>query len=128
MRTCDQPAPGWTVVLRRQPVRFVEGHAEGGYADMFELICCDCGDHPGLNFSDVSSELQRVRWPCPLAAGIAAYERHLTLDHEPVSGSPVPRMWVKAGETEMAASDTQWSEGHTAGPPTEGARAWANLL
>ncbi len=29
MRTCDQPALGWTVVLQRQPVRFVEGQAGG---------------------------------------------------------------------------------------------------
>ena len=39
---------GWTVVLRRQPVRMVEGRAEGGYTDVFELICRDCGDDPGL--------------------------------------------------------------------------------
>ena len=46
MRTCDQPALGWTVVLRRQPVRIVEARPEGGYTDVFELICSDCGDHP----------------------------------------------------------------------------------
>jgi hypothetical protein len=49
MRTCDQPALGWTVVLRRQPVRIIEGRPEGGYTDVFELICCDCGDHPDLD-------------------------------------------------------------------------------
>jgi hypothetical protein len=37
----DEPAPGWTLVLRRQPVRLVEGHPEGGYTDAYELICCE---------------------------------------------------------------------------------------
>ena len=42
-----QPGHGWTVVLRRQH-RIVDGEPEGGYTDMYELICCDCGDDPGL--------------------------------------------------------------------------------
>ena len=46
MRTCDQPALGWTVVLRRQPAHIVQGWAEGGYADVFELIYRYCGDRP----------------------------------------------------------------------------------
>jgi hypothetical protein len=33
MQAYDQPAPGWTVVLRRQPARIVEGRPEGGYID-----------------------------------------------------------------------------------------------
>ena len=45
---------GWTVVLRRQPVRMVEGGAEGGYTDVFQLICCDCGDDPGLDYREVA--------------------------------------------------------------------------
>jgi hypothetical protein len=39
MQTHDEPAPGWTLVLRRQPVRLVEGHPEGAYTDAYELIC-----------------------------------------------------------------------------------------
>jgi hypothetical protein len=89
MRTCDQPALGWTVVLRRQPAPGVEGRPAGG-TDVFELICCDCGDHPGLDYRDVSAELQRIRGPYPLAAGVAAYEQHLKLNHERVPGSPAP--------------------------------------
>jgi hypothetical protein len=67
---------GWTVVPRRQPVRMVEGRAEGGYADVFELICCDCGDDPGLDYREVAPRLRLVRGPYPMAAGVAACEQH----------------------------------------------------
>jgi hypothetical protein len=82
MQTSDRPALGWTVVLRRQPARIVEGRAEGGYTDVFELICCYCGDHPDLDHRDVSPELQRIRGPYPIAVGVAAYEEHLELRHD----------------------------------------------
>ena len=81
MRTRDQPAAGWTVVLRRQP-GIVRDRPEGGYTGVFGLICCDCGDHPGLDYRDVSRKLQRIRGPYPLATGIAAYEKYLKLSHE----------------------------------------------
>jgi hypothetical protein len=89
VRTCDQPALGWTVVLRRQPVRIVEGQPEGGYTDLFELICCHHGDHPDLDYRDVSSELQRIRGPYPIAAGVAAYDEHIKLEHGLVHDSQV---------------------------------------
>ena len=81
-RTRDQPGNGWTVVPRRQPARIVEGRPEGGCTGMFEIICCDCDDHPGLDYSEVSPELQRVRGPYPIAADIATYEKHLRLHQE----------------------------------------------
>jgi len=71
-----QPGPGWTLVLRRQPVRIVDGQPQGGYADVYELICCYCGDDPDLDYRHVSPELQRIRGPYPIVAGIAAYGRH----------------------------------------------------
>ncbi len=81
---------GWTVVLRRQPVRIVEGRPEGGYADVVELICCDCGDDPGLDHREVAPRLQRVRGPYPIADGVAAYEqhrrRHRQLGSDPPAG------------------------------------------
>jgi hypothetical protein len=77
----DQPALGWTVVLRRQPARIVDGRPQGGYTSEFELICCDCGDHPDLDYRDVSPELQRIRGPYPIAAAVAAYQKHLDLRH-----------------------------------------------
>jgi len=64
------------VVLRRRPVRIVAGEPEGGYTDVFEIVCCECGDDPDLDYREVSPELQRIRGPYPIAAGIAAYEIH----------------------------------------------------
>ena len=96
MPTCDQPAPGWTVVLRRQPVRIVAGRPEGGYTDAFELICCDCGDHPDLDYRDVSPELQRIRGPYLIAAGIAAYGEHLRLRH--VQSAPAAGVSVRVAD------------------------------
>jgi hypothetical protein len=76
MNNQGQPGRGWTVVLRRRPARIVEGRPEGGYTDEYEIICCDCGDDPDLDYREVSSELQRIRGPYPIAAGITAYVKH----------------------------------------------------
>ena len=80
MAARHQPGGGRTV-LRRQPARIVEGRPEGGYTDVFEIICCDCGDRPDLDYREVSHRLQLVRGPYPIVVGIAAYEKHLDL-HE----------------------------------------------
>jgi hypothetical protein len=79
------PNHGTDASLRRQPVRIVEGRAEGGYTEAFEIICCDCGDHPYLDYSQASPRLQKIRGPYPIAAGIAAYERHLGISAAPHS-------------------------------------------
>jgi hypothetical protein len=89
VRTRTEPALGWTVVLRRQPVRIVGGDVQGGYADAYELICCSCGDHPDLDYRDVSPELQRIRGPYSIAAGIAAYATHVNLYHGQQPSQPV---------------------------------------
>jgi len=73
-----EPGHGGTAVLRRQPVQVVDGR-ERGQTDSFELICCECGDNPYLDYSQVSLRLQQVRGPYPIATGLAAYERHLGL-------------------------------------------------
>jgi hypothetical protein len=39
-----QPGHGSGGVLRRQSVRIVDGHVEGGYSDMYELLCPSYGD------------------------------------------------------------------------------------
>ena len=83
MATHDQQGYGRTVVLRRQPARIVEGRPEGGYTDVFEIICCDCGDDPGRDYREVPPELQRVRGPYPIMNGVAAYEKHLELHQQP---------------------------------------------
>jgi hypothetical protein len=84
MATRDYPGDGWTVVLRRQPARMIEGRPEGGYTDLYELVCCDCGDHPDLDYREVSPVLQRVRGPYPIADGVAAYAQHSGLHPSPV--------------------------------------------
>jgi hypothetical protein len=81
VQTHDAPALGWTLVLRRQPVRLVEGHPEGGYTDAYELICCECGDDPDLDYRDVSLEVQRIRGPYRFSAGIEAYGQHDMAQH-----------------------------------------------
>ena len=77
MTVFGHPGIDWTVVLRRRPARIVAGHAEGGYTDIFEIICCDCGDDPGLDYREVPPGLQRIRGQYRLVAGAAAYEQHL---------------------------------------------------
>jgi hypothetical protein len=91
MATRDQPGDGWTVVLRRQPARMVEGRPEGGYTDLFEIVCCDCGDYPYLDYREVSPELQRVRGPYPVADGITAYVQHVRLYHQPARATSMAR-------------------------------------
>jgi hypothetical protein len=75
-----RPGHGRTAFLRRRPVRIVDGRIEGGYTRAFELICPSCGDHPYLDFVEVSPRLQWLRGPRTLAAGLAAYDEHLD-DH-----------------------------------------------
>src|ERR1700759_2849520 len=88
----DWPAHGDTARLRRQPVHMVEGRAEGGYRDLFELVCPSCGDHPYLDYSQVSPRLQRLRGPRTLTAGLAAHEEHLAPStREPAEGPPYSR-------------------------------------
>jgi hypothetical protein len=71
-----QPGHGCTAVLRSQPVQVVGDRVEGG---AFELICCECGDNPYLDYSQVSNRLQQLRGPYTIAEGLAAYEQHLGL-------------------------------------------------
>ena len=74
-----QFAHGWTVVLRRRPARMVKGCPEGGYTEDLEIVCCYCGDDPGLDYRKVSPALQQIRGPDALAAGVTAYVRHARL-------------------------------------------------
>jgi len=77
MEICEQRENDWTVVLRRQRARIAAGQPGGGYTDMFEVICCDCGDNPDLEFRDVSRRLQLIRGPYPMLIGVLAYEEHI---------------------------------------------------
>jgi hypothetical protein len=88
MTTRSKHRPDWTVVLRRRPVRIVEGRPEGGWTGEFEIICRDCGDDPDLDYREVSPELQRIRGPYPLRAGVTAYEEHVRQHPSPQIRSP----------------------------------------
>lgn len=72
-----QSGHGCTAILRSQPARLVDGRAEGGYTGAFEIICCDCGDNPSLDYFHVSPRLQKIRGPYTIAAGLDAYEKHI---------------------------------------------------
>ena len=82
---------GLTGPGRRQQVRIVYGQPEGGYTSMFEIICCDCGDHPDLAYCQVAPELQRIRGPNPIADGVAVYKKHLGLHHQPARAASMGR-------------------------------------
>ncbi len=77
MPPAGRPGHGTNTSLRRQPVRIVEGRAEGGHTEAFEVICCDCGDHRYLDYSQVPLRLQQIRGPYTMEAALAAYEKHL---------------------------------------------------
>jgi hypothetical protein len=68
------------MVLRGRPALIGEGRQKG-CRTMFELICYDCGDDPGLDYREVSPEFQRMRGPYLIAEGIAAYREHVGLHH-----------------------------------------------
>ena len=83
-----QPGHGSDAVLRKQPVRIVDGRAEGGYNEVFEVICPSCGDHLDLNYSEISPRLQWLRGPHQLEAGLAVFHKH--------QGIPWPaRPWLR---------------------------------
>lgn len=44
---------------------------------MFEIICCDCGDHPDRDYREIPPGLQRIRGRYPIAAGVEVYVKHL---------------------------------------------------
>ena len=76
-RPPDQPGHGQTAKLRRQPFRLVDGRVEGGYTDVFEVICPSCGDDPDLDYSEIPPWLQHLRGPHPLKEGLAIYLKHI---------------------------------------------------
>jgi len=96
MASSDQRTDGWTLVLRRQPARIIEGRPEGGYTDAFELICCDCGDDPDRAYHELPPRLQLVRGPYQIAAGVAAYQHHSRL-HQELQVICQPSMMAHAG-------------------------------
>ncbi len=73
--TVGQPGPlpaqreqGYNVVLCRQPASIIDGRPEGSYAGVFEVVCRDCGDDPGLDYRQVSPKLQLIHRPYPIVS------------------------------------------------------------
>jgi len=47
---------------------------------VFEVISCDCGGNPFLDYSELPARFQRLRGPYTLREGLAAYQQHLAED------------------------------------------------
>jgi hypothetical protein len=74
------PGHGSTASLRRKPARITDGQIEGGYTDLWEIICPDCGDDGMRDYSEIPAELQDVRGPyADDEAGQEALEKHIGL-------------------------------------------------
>ena len=105
------PGHGWTVVLRRMPIRIVAGRQEGGYTDAFEIVCCDCGDDPGgidspdavgLRVGDV--EVATTVHCDPLWICQPHHHRvQAAADHIDLAGEPSPRERIEADARIRAA-------------------------
>ena len=67
---------GWTALLRSQTANTGAGQQGDSYP-AFEIICCECGDDPSLDYCRAPPMLQRLRGPYWLAPGAEAYENHL---------------------------------------------------
>src|SRR6516165_2305777 len=67
----DQTGLGWTVVLRRQPVRIVAGQAEGGYTDAYELVCWEWSAGQALAAGATDDEIATCCWRSPRSPGSA---------------------------------------------------------
>jgi hypothetical protein len=68
---------GKLACLRLRPARIVDGVAQGGWTDKWEIICPACGDDVDLDYVTVSPFLQRTRGPYRSEAeGLAALRRH----------------------------------------------------
>jgi hypothetical protein len=80
-----EPGHGEESIVRKQPVRIVNGRAEGGYHEAYEVICPSCGDSPDLNYSEVSLGLQWLRGPHTLEVALA-----VCLKHQGISWPPTP--------------------------------------
>jgi hypothetical protein len=76
MKTGDQPATAWALILRRQEALTAAGRPQIDRTERYEVICSECGDDPNLIYREVSSKLQQIRGPYPFSAALLAYEQH----------------------------------------------------
>jgi hypothetical protein len=71
-----QPGHGDESIVRNQPARIVNGRAEGGYNETYEVICPSCGDSPDLDYAEISLGLQWLRGPHTLEVALAVFHEH----------------------------------------------------
>jgi hypothetical protein len=77
MATCDQPGDSCTSGPRRQPARVVEEGPKGGCTQAFELLCCEWVTIMIWITENSYPNSRRIRGPHPIAADVAAYEKHV---------------------------------------------------
>ena len=83
----DPAEDEWTLSLRKR-ARGVSGHRpDDDRAEEYELVCRDCGDDPRGAYREVSAELQQVRGPYSVEAGIEVFLEHCER-HEAVAEQP----------------------------------------
>ena len=79
-RSPGSPATAPRRSCGNQRARIVDGRIQGGYNDVYELICPSCGDRPDLDYFEVPPRLRWLRrGPRTLEEGLAAYHGHLGL-------------------------------------------------
>ena len=82
LRPAGLPGHGWATSLRQQSAWIAQDH-KGRYTGLFEIICCGCGDHPYLEYSDLPPRLQQVRGPYTLEAGLVGICRTFRAGSQP---------------------------------------------
>lgn len=87
MTVSDSPDDDWTLSLRKRPRSVLDHRPDNSRREEYELVCRDCGDDPRGAYRGVPADLQQVRGPYSLEAGIEAFMEHSGC-HEPVAGQP----------------------------------------
>jgi hypothetical protein len=71
-----QPGHGCTAGARSQPARIAGGQRADGHGGASGLICWECGGHRYLDYSRACPCWQKIRGPCAIGEGRAAYQQH----------------------------------------------------
>jgi hypothetical protein len=72
----DPPEDEWTLSLRKRPRSVFDLRPDDDRAEEYELVCRDCGDDLRGAYCGVSAELQQVRGPYSVEAGIEVFMEH----------------------------------------------------
>lgn len=86
----NPPDDEWTLSLRKRPRSVLDHRPDDGRAEEYELVCRDCGDDPRRAYCGIPAELQQVRGPYSVEAGIDAFVEHSKC-HEAVAEQPARR-------------------------------------